>query len=112
MVGAGRAGKLRNDYIRNVTILNMDTLEWREGPQFPKGSDYFLYPTLLENQDGNYGFTTFGGDDKWAWYMNSVLFYDDSSEEFSQTPYRSMHKTRSGATAFYVPDELADCHLY
>lgn len=106
IVGAGRAGTFSEDKIRNTTILDLDTLEWREGVKYPRGYDFFLYPAYLETDSG---FATFGGDDKYAGYMNSIGFFDDELDDYYDIWTKSLHQTRSGASAIRVPDKYALC---
>ena len=106
ILGAGRAATLSEDMIRNTTILDLDSLEWREGVKYPRGYDFFLHPAYLET-DG--GFATFGGDDKYAGYMNSIGFFDEGLDEYYDIWTKSLHQTRSGAVAIKVPDKYASC---
>ena len=106
-VGAGRAEGSDSDLTKKTAILDLETLRWRVGTDFPRGNSYLSYPGYVEDEGD---FVTLGGDDIWPGYKNILGFYNDARDEYYLDPTRGMVEGRAGMAAFKVPDAVAPCN--
>ena len=106
-VGAGRAEGSDSDLTKKTAILDLETLQWRVGTDFPRGNSYLSYPGYVEAEGD---FVTLGGDDIWPGYKNILGFYNDARDEYYLDPTRGMVEGRAGMAAFKVPDAVAPCN--